>query len=145
MCLVDLFILRDLMGEQSPPCASFLSVLNNVNDVANHVNIKIIVVIIIQSITNKVINQIPLRICKQLLIDGLGKSVRHERCVVDLFILGHPERILGALVPVSRLSPSVRIMHISRITILSITGDIPAPCISRLRITPRMNLRAFWT
>jgi hypothetical protein len=25
-CLVDLFILRDLMGEQSPPCASFLSV-----------------------------------------------------------------------------------------------------------------------
>jgi hypothetical protein len=28
-----------------------------------------------------------LRICKQLLIDGFGKSVRHERCVVDLFIL----------------------------------------------------------
>jgi hypothetical protein len=93
-----LFILRDLMGEQSPPCASFLSVLNGVNNVANHVNIKFIVVIIIQGIANKVVDQIPLRICKQLLIDGLGKSVRHgDVCLVDLFILRHPERILGAL------------------------------------------------
>ena len=95
--VVDLFILRDLMGEQSPPCASFLSVLNGVNNVANHVNIKFIVVIIIQGITNKVVDQIPLRICKQLLIDGLRKSVRHgDVCLVDLFILRHPERILGA-------------------------------------------------
>jgi hypothetical protein len=79
--VVDLFSIGQFRDGAQVWCASFLSVLKNVNNVANHVNIKFIVVIIIQSITDKVINQIPLRICKQFAVNGLGKCVRHGGCL----------------------------------------------------------------
>jgi hypothetical protein len=53
--------------------------------------------------------------------------------------------LLRTIVPVSRVSPSVRIMHISRITIHRITGNIPIPSMSRFRIPPLVNLRTLWS
>lgn len=60
-------------------CASFLSVLiENVNLVSDAVNILRIILFIVKSIANKVINQIPLRFCKQLTVNALGELVCHE-------------------------------------------------------------------
>ena len=78
MSLVDLLIVEGSEANYRSPCASFLGVLKSVNYLTDVIDIFRIKLIIIQSIANKVINQIPLRICKQLTVDGLRKSVGHE-------------------------------------------------------------------